>query len=106
MQPQVVLQMLTRLLRHDQSPGAVVSAPRWVLGDGGFDTWSGTGPDHVALEAGAPSAWADGLTARGHEVRTLPPDANVGHAHVISLRDGVLAGAADPRALTGAAAGC
>jgi hypothetical protein len=32
--------------------------------------------------------------------------ANVGHAHVISVTgDGVLGGAADPRALTGSAAG-
>ena len=106
MQPQVVLQLLARLLRGGQSPGAAVSAPRWVLGGGGFSTWTGSGQDHVSLEEGAPPAWADGLRARGHEVAWLPPTANVGHAHVISRSDdGVLGGAADPRALTGAAAG-
>jgi gamma-glutamyltranspeptidase/glutathione hydrolase len=107
MQPQIVLQLLARLLHGGASPGAAVSAPRWVLGDGGFSTWTGRSQDHVSLEAGAPTAWADGLRARGHEVSMLPPTANVGHAHVISASaDGVLGGAADPRALTGAAAGC
>ena len=105
MQPQVVLQLLARLLHHGRSPGAAVSAPRWVLGTGGFETWTAAGNDHVSLEAGAPGAWAAGLEARGHRVRSMPPGANVGHAHVISRRDGVLAGAADPRALTGAAIG-
>ena len=105
MQPQVVFQLLTRLLRHGQTPGGAVSAPRWVLGNGGFDTWTAAGNDHVALERGAPGAWAPGLVARGHRVRALPERANVGHAHVISAHGGVLAGAADPRALTGAAIG-
>jgi gamma-glutamyltranspeptidase/glutathione hydrolase len=105
-QPQVVLQLLARLLRNGQSAGAAVSAPRWVLGSGGFTTWTGPGQEHVSLEDGAPAAWADGLPARGHEVAWLPAMANVGHAHVISVTgDGVLGGAADPRALTGSAAG-
>jgi gamma-glutamyltranspeptidase len=30
---------------------------------------------------------------------------NYGHAHVIAVRDGVLEGASDPRALTGGVAG-
>lgn len=106
MQPQVVLQLLARLLHGGESPGAAVSAPRWVLGNGGFSTWTGEGQDHVSLEDGAPETWADGLRARDHEVQWLPPTANVGHAHVISRSDdGVLGGAADPRALTGAATG-
>ena len=45
-QPQVLLQLLARLLLHGQSPGRAVSAPRWTLGrDGtGFDTWTGSRP--------------------------------------------------------------
>ncbi|MGH9276167.1 MAG: gamma-glutamyltransferase, partial [Acidimicrobiales bacterium] len=105
-QPQVVLQLLARLLHGGESPGAAVSAPRWVLGNGGFATWTGEDQDHVSLEEGAPAAWADGLRSRGHEVVWLPQWANVGHAHVISVSDdGVLGGAADPRARTGSAAG-
>ena len=46
-QPQVVLQMLARLLRSGEDPGTIIGAPRWVLGrdDGtGFDVWDGGGP--------------------------------------------------------------
>jgi gamma-glutamyltranspeptidase/glutathione hydrolase len=115
-QPQVVVQLLARLLRHDESPGAAVRAGRWVLAaDGpragrehaGFDLWDGDGPGHVAVEAHAPAAWDAGLVARGHEVRRSPAavDHGFGHAQVIEVVDGVLAGAADPRALSGAASG-
>lgn len=106
MQPQVVLQLLARLLHHGQSPGRAISAPRWTLGDGGFSTWAGDGPQVTMLESTAPASWDDGLVALGHRVARSAPGANVGHAHVIVRGpDGMLSGAADPRALTGAAAG-
>jgi gamma-glutamyltranspeptidase / glutathione hydrolase len=104
-QPQVVLQLLARTLRSGESPGRAISAPRWILGTGGFDTWEGDGPDRVTLEASAPQRWLDGLGRLGHEVERGSPVLNVGHAHLIRVGDGALAGAADPRALTGAAAG-
>ncbi|MEO6317832.1 MAG: gamma-glutamyltransferase [Acidimicrobiales bacterium] len=107
-QPQVLLQLLARLLHHDQEPGRAISAPRWVLErDGtGFETWEGDGPDRVALEAGAPKRWEPGLVQRGHEVRHLHPGANVGHAHVIvATAHGTWAGASDARAGSGAAVG-
>jgi gamma-glutamyltranspeptidase/glutathione hydrolase len=107
-QPQVLLQLLARLLRHGQSPGRAVSAPRWVLGrDGtGFETWAADGPSFVAIEAGAPTGWASGLDARGHAVRPLARGANVGHAHVIAVTPGgTYAAASDARALSGAAIG-
>ena len=107
-QPQVLLQLLARLLHHEQSPGRAVSAPRWVLTGGrtGFDTWADGGPDHVALEVGAPTEWAAGLAERGHLVQHLVRGANVGHAHVITVTpDGTYAGATDARALSGAAVG-
>jgi len=105
-QPQVVLQLLARMLLTGQTPAAAVDAPRWMLGDGGFSTWAGGGPQVTTLEAGAPSSWAPGLTARGHQVVRAEPGTNFGHAQVIRvLADGVLAGAADPRAITGAAIG-
>jgi gamma-glutamyltranspeptidase/glutathione hydrolase len=103
-QPQVLLQLLARLLRNGQTPGEAVTAARWTLGEGGFDSWAGDGPQVTTLESGAPEAWAAGLTARGHRVTRTPPGANAGHAQVIMVRaDGMLAGAADPRALTGSA---
>ena len=107
-QPQVLLQLLARLFLHGQSPGRALSAPRWTIGrDGtGFDTWTGHGPDHVALEHGAPPEWETGLVARGHAVRHLPRGGSVGHAHIIRvLPQGTYAGASDARALSGAAIG-
>jgi len=105
-QPQVVLQLLARLLGHHESAGQAVRAPRWTLGDGGFSTWSGQGPQITTLESTAPRSWADGLAQRGHRVVGAEPGANLGHAQAIVVRgDGMLAGAADPRALTGSACG-
>jgi gamma-glutamyltranspeptidase len=85
-----------------------VAAPRWVLGGAGsFRTWDGDGPGHLAIEAHAGDAWDPGLATRGHDVRRSPHavDHGFGHAQVIEVVDGGLAGVADPRALDGAAVG-
>ncbi len=106
-QPQVVLQLLARLLVGGQSPAACIGAPRWRLGTGGFDVWAAAGgPGSVGVEAGVPAAWVDGLRARGHEVEVHDAwNSGYGHAHLIERdADGTLGGAADPRALTGATA--
>ncbi|MGH9246278.1 MAG: gamma-glutamyltransferase family protein [Acidimicrobiales bacterium] len=106
-QPQILLQVLTRLLRHKEPAGSAIGAPRWTLRSstgGGFDTWT-VGALHVALEAGCPSAWAAGLRERGHEVLEMPAGHTFGHAHVIEATERGLAGAADPRAVIGDAAG-
>lgn len=103
-QPQILLQIVTRLLLHGQAPGETVGAPRWRLsgGDTGFDTWRSD--QGVEVEEGAP--WADGLRERGHAVGTAAYGTDFGHAHLIDLLpSGALAGAADPRALIGAALG-
>ena len=105
-QPQVVLQLLARLLHAGQSPGRAVRSPRWALGSGGgFDVWAEDDPA-TTIEWDAPRSWDDDLAARGHRVVRAPRGANVGHAHVIVRDlDGMLAGAADPRALSGSATG-
>jgi len=105
-QPQVVLQLLARLLVAGQDAARCIGAPRWRLGDGGFHTWLDGGPDVVGVERGVPDAWVDGLRDRGHDVEVQDPwNSGYGHAHLIErLPDGTLAGAADPRALTGATA--
>jgi gamma-glutamyltranspeptidase/glutathione hydrolase len=104
-QPQVVLQLLARLLHAGQSPGTAIRSPRWALGGGGFDLWEQTDPT-TSIEWDAPASWEDGLASRGHRVERAATSANFGHAHVIIRSpDGMLAGAADPRALSGAAAG-
>lgn len=105
-QPQVVLQLAARLLVAGQDAGEAIAAPRFVLAAGphGFSTWGGD-PQRVRIEAHAPAAWADGLRERGHEVEVAGFDpAGFGHAHLIEVRDdGIRAGAADPRSMTGAA---
>jgi gamma-glutamyltranspeptidase / glutathione hydrolase len=104
-QPQIVLQLLARLLAGHATPGTAVSASRWFLGEGGFDTWTGDGPQQIVLEPGAPDGWAPGLASRGHQVG-LAEARTAGHAQVLVRRpDGRLAGAADPRIETGAALG-
>lgn len=103
-QPQILLQVITRLLRHGQTPGEAIAAPRWRFGSGtGFDTWHDGHPPVIELEDG--TGWHDGLASLGHRVRQVPGGA-FGHAHLIDvLPDGMLAGASDPRARTGAAIG-
>ena len=105
-QPQVVLQLLARLLHAGQSPGTAVRSPRWALGAGGFDVWEQTRPvDHDRVGRAGVVGGRASPTA-GHRVERAPRGANLGHAHVIVRgADGMLAGAADPRALSGAATG-
>ncbi|HEY5153339.1 MAG TPA: gamma-glutamyltransferase [Acidimicrobiales bacterium] len=109
-QPQIVLQLLARLLAADQAPANVVHAPRFVLanhaGGRGFDTWASDGELGVDLEADAPAGWFDGLAQRGHDVRRVP-SANhaMGHAHIIAVLDDGLGGGADRRAGSGGAVG-
>ena len=111
-QPQTLLQLLARLLVGGESVGAAVAAGRWLLtsrdpGASGFDTWAERGSVGVAVEGHAPAMWDEGLRARGHVVdRAESFGHQFGHAHVIRVTPASgLAGAADPRARTGAAAG-
>jgi gamma-glutamyltranspeptidase/glutathione hydrolase len=106
-QPQILLQLLARILHGGESPGRAVAAGRWGLTGGatGFDTWSARGRVTVRVEGHASPRWADGLRARGHDVVTTEGfDHGFGHAHVIQVLDDVLAGATDPRPRTGLAA--
>lgn len=106
-QPQVLLQLLARLLQVGASPGRAVAAPRWTLagGTGGFSTWDDPGTVRLEVEAHAPAGWWTGLTDRGHDVVEVPAWSRSGHAHAISVEDDCLAGASDPRPRTGAALG-
>ena len=108
-QPQVVLQMLARLLHGDEDAARVIAAGRWRLAsavDGGFDTWSDPGSIVVQVEANAPG-WARRLTELGHDVVERPAfDSSFGHAHLIDIAaNGVRSGASDPRSLGGVALG-
>ena len=108
-QPQVVLQLATRLFHYGQSPAAAVFAARWALKGPatGFDTWTSGQRPTVAIEGHAPVEWFAGLADRRHKVEVLPEyDSGFGHAHAIVIdADGFRAGAADPRSMAGTAAG-
>ena len=108
-QPQVLLQLVTRLLHGGEDVGSAIAAPRWALSGAppagnGFDTWEAGGPVQVHIEAEAAAAW-DTLADLGHDVVRHPPlGYNVGHAHAIAVRGDALEAAADPRSLAGRAA--
>ena len=109
-QPQIVLQLLARLLVADQAPATAVHAPRFVLanhGNGrGFDTWDDPGHVGVDVEADAPESWRSGLVSRGHDVRIVrSANHGMGHAQVISVLAEGLGGAADHRCGSGGAVG-
>jgi gamma-glutamyltranspeptidase/glutathione hydrolase len=106
-QPQILLQLLARVLAGGESIGDAIAAPRWALasaqGAGGFDTWSARGQVRVQLEPAAPDGWGSGLRQRGHDVAAAF-GGNYGHAHAIRVAGDHLEGASDPRALSGEAA--
>jgi gamma-glutamyltranspeptidase/glutathione hydrolase len=108
-QPQILLQVIARLLGAGQSPGTAIAGPRWVLSGGagtGFDTWNDPDSVGVSIEALAAPAWAEGLMRRGHAVGVVDGVVEMfGHAQLIDVQDDTLAGLADPRALIGSASG-
>lgn len=108
-QPQILLQVLARLLSAGEPASRAIGSRRWVLtGTGqGFDTWTAEGGLVVLVEDGAPPDWLDGLASLGHLVEVRPAfEHGFGHANLIVRgADGMLAGAADPRARIAAAAG-
>jgi gamma-glutamyltranspeptidase / glutathione hydrolase len=106
-QPQILLQLLARLLVHDEEAGDAIAAPRWALSrerSTGFDTWESESRPLVRLEHDSPPAWAAELERHGYTtVASAVGEHAFGHAQVIRVReDGVLCGAADPRPGDGA----
>ncbi len=111
-QPQIISQVLARLLVAGQDPATAVAAARLVLhapSAGPFRLWWG-GDLTVLVESDAPSSWQPGLARRGHRVLAIgafDPVA-VGCAQVVAAqRDPggslLCTGASDPRSPTGAA---
>ncbi len=108
-QPQILLQLLTRLLLNGKSAGSSIGAPRWALrqpDSSGFDTWRDADRTVVTIELEAEDDWAEGLRDRGHTVEVADGiTGTFGHAQVVEVTDTGLAGAADPRSLAGDAVG-
>lgn len=111
-QPQIILQILARMLVAGESPAAAVGGARVTLeapAAGAFRLWHGDLV--VRVEGHAPPAWADGLAERGHQVVVQDPLTQAaGCAHAVSVGrdpDGglVIAGGSDPRSPEGGAVG-
>ena len=112
-QPQILLQLLVRLLHAGEDPATAIAAARVVPEAPGappFRLWQAPAQSLV-MECDAPAAWHDGLASRGHGVRLIgalnPVD--VGCSQIISVHvepdHVVLSGASDPRSSEGAALG-
>ncbi len=113
-QPQIIVQLLARLLQAGQDPARAVSAPRLTLdapSAGPFRLWWGDDLT-VLVEADSPPGWQGHLADHGHRVRAIrafDPVA-VGCAQIIAVEGGAdgsrrLVGASDPRSPEGAAIG-
>ncbi len=125
-QPQVVLQLLARLLHGGDTAGEAIAAGRWYWSRPNaslFETWNDPPTLQLVLEGHADGELnrakktdvamtvAAALSERGHDVRLADSfDDSFGHAHVITVESGgaahqILTGASDPRMLTSAALG-
>ncbi len=105
-QPQILQQVLARMLHAGEDPATAVASARVSLvapGAGPFRLWWGDDLQ-ICVEGHAPPAWSEGLRARGHRVipvTAFEPNA-VGGCQVIAVvadADGSrhFVGAADPR---------
>jgi gamma-glutamyltranspeptidase/glutathione hydrolase len=88
------VQALTNLLDYGMEIQEAIERPRFMYGP--MDP--GDVRDRVRIEGRVPGETITGLTARGHQVMPVSDWlVRMGHAHGITLRDGTLAGGADPR---------
>jgi gamma-glutamyltranspeptidase/glutathione hydrolase len=115
-QPQIILQVLARMLPGGQDPATALAGARLSLdapAAGPFRLWWGDDLQ-VAVEAHAPAGWIDDLRRRGHRVQPISAfdPTVVGCSQVISVvrtGDGDketrhFVGAADPRSPSGGTA--
>lgn len=94
-QPQTQAAVFTRHVLFGQPLQQAVTAPRWALGRG----WTGAESD-LKLESRFDPALVEALRGAGHTVRVVDPfDTLMGHAGaLVRHADGLIEGAADPRA--------
>jgi len=108
-QPQILLQLLARLLHTGEDAANAISAARVVHEAPGappFRLWQAPARSLV-MESNAPERWHEGLESRGHRVRVIgafnPVD--VGCSQIISVEAGdghlTFTGASDPRSPDG-----
>jgi gamma-glutamyltranspeptidase / glutathione hydrolase len=109
-QPQILFQLLARILRAGELPASALAAGRWMLrgadDDTSFNTWGSRGAVRVCLEGNAPSHWVTELADRGHVVEVEGDFSHAfGHAHAITVSGDTLVAAGDPRSGSAMAAG-
>lgn len=89
-------QLLSHLLDHGHDPAATVAAPRFTVHPGSDADVLGHPPE-LRVESRLGSARIDALRSSGHDVTVQGPWDAGGGAQVISVADGALLGASDPR---------
>ncbi len=87
-------QVLTNVLDHGMDPQEAIERPRFLIGA----FLPGEPADTIHVERRVPPGVLAGLRRKGHRVKAAPAlFYKVGHAHGIVVRNGTLAGGADPR---------
>lgn len=86
MQPQGHVQVVSNLIDREHSLQRALDAPRWRYRENG----------RLAVEARTPTDLQHGLIRRGHDLQVLVPGM-FGGAQLARSREGVLAGATEPR---------
>jgi gamma-glutamyltranspeptidase len=101
-QPQILAQVLVRLLDHGAGPDTAVAAPRWVVADPSMVER----PEAVLVEPEAAAAIERSRALPGHRLAVLDGHAeDTGHAQVVMAAEGRLTAGSDPRADGSSAAG-
>jgi gamma-glutamyltranspeptidase len=101
-QPQILTQVLVRLIDHGAGPDTAVGAPRWMVP---HET-AGEPAGSVLAEPEAAATLERAAAVPGHRVGVLASDAeDTGHAQVVVAAEGRLTAGSDPRADGSAAAG-
>jgi gamma-glutamyltranspeptidase/glutathione hydrolase len=98
LQPMVLLQLVHRMLVGSAGADDALRASRWKLANP-LSLWDFPTETTVVVEPAAPTAWVEGLAARGHPVTVAgASDGAFGHAHVIRVdTDGRVDAACEPR---------
>ncbi len=88
------VQGLSNVLDHGMEIQEAIERPRFMYGP----LNPGEPADILRIEGRVPAGALEDLARRGHNVRVVADwSSQMGHAHGITLRDGTLAGGADPR---------
>ncbi|CAN5772019.1 gamma-glutamyltransferase [soil metagenome] len=101
-QPQLVIQLATRIAGHRLEPAIAMTMPRWTM----ENPRPGDMVSRLEVEPGTPPAVVEGLAARGHQVSQLEyPQVGWGPMSAICVDgDGLRIACADPRVDTATSA--